>query len=133
MSGSAATAFFTPFDQTTPGLIQVKKNLDAFQPGASTKLDSGMLVAYASTDMFIQSLKKVAAKGKSHITPENVQKIAANQTWELKGVTGPTEYPASTVVPTPTCEGLVVSNGTDWKQVVPYQCSTKQYPLKSKG
>jgi len=133
MSGSAATAFFTPFDQQTPGLDQVKKNLNAYQAGASDKLDSGMLVAYASTDMFIQSLKNVAAKGKSNITPENVQKVAAHQTWELKGVTGPTKYPESTVVPTPTCEGLVVSDGTNWKQVVPYQCSTKQYPLKATG
>jgi ABC-type branched-subunit amino acid transport system substrate-binding protein len=133
MKGSAASAFFQPFDQNTPGLIQMKKNLDAFDPGSSAKLDSGVVATYASADMFIQALKKVAAKGKNNITPENVQKVAAHQTWELQGVTGPTIYPDSTVVATPTCTGLVVSDGNAWNQVVPYACSTKQYPTKASG
>ena len=48
-----------------------------------------MMAGYLSTDMFIQALKTVAKKGKSNITPENVQKAAMNQTWQLKGLGDP--------------------------------------------
>ena len=80
--------------------------------------------------MFIKALKKVAKGGKDKITPENVQKAAMNQTWQLKGVAGPTVYPQSTVSSYQSCSAEVLSDGTAWKQVLPYTCSKKQYKVK---
>jgi ABC-type branched-subunit amino acid transport system substrate-binding protein len=130
LSGTVANTPFVPLDQTTPGLTQLKKDLDAFQPGASAKIDTGTMAGYLSTDMFIQALKTAAKKGKSGITPENVQKAAANQTWEIKGLSGPTTYPQATVSAYQACSAEVISDGTAWKQVVPYSCSKKTYPNK---
>ena len=112
MDGSAADTPFVPFTANTPGQQKLKDSLDAFQPGASAKLDTAMMAGYLSTDMFIQALKTVAKKGKSNITPENVQKAAMNQTWEIKGVAGPTTYPKATVSSYPKCVGTVLSDGT---------------------
>jgi hypothetical protein len=81
--------------------------------------------------MFIQALKNVVqAKGKSYISPENVQQAAAHMTWEIKGQIGPVNYPASTVIPTPACTAVVVdTDGTQWKTVVPYSCSNKTFAV----
>jgi ABC-type branched-subunit amino acid transport system substrate-binding protein len=131
LDGSTANTPFVPLDTpNSPGLETMKKQLDAYSPGASQKIDSGTIAGYTSTDMFIQALKTVAKKGKSNITPANVQKTAANQTWEIKGLAGPTTYPQSTVSPFPTCTGLTLSDGTTWKTVEPYACSKQQYKVK---
>jgi len=131
MDGSAANVPVVPLDTTgAAGLEQMKKDLDAYSPGAAAKTDTATIAGYASTDMFIQALKPVAKKGKSNVTPENVQKAAASQTWEIKGLVGPTTYPQSTVSPYPTCTAVTVSDGTTWKTVEPYACSKKQYPVK---
>jgi ABC-type branched-subunit amino acid transport system substrate-binding protein len=130
LGGSTANTDFVPFNESTPGLNQFKKDVDAISPGASAKADSGMVTAYMSTDMFIQALKTVAKKGKSNITPENVQKASMNQTWSIKGLAGPTTYPKSTVASYPRCTALVASNGTEWSTAAPFTCSTKQYPYK---
>ena len=108
----------------------MKEDLDDFSPGASSKVDAATIAGYASTDMFIQALKTVAKKGKSNITPENVQKAAANQTWQIDGLAGPTIYPQSTVSPFPVCTALVLSDGTVWNTIEPFQCSKKQYKVK---
>ncbi len=131
MNGSAADTPFVPFTANTPGQQQLKDTLDAFQPGASKKLDTAMMAGYLSTDMFIQALKTVAKKGKGNITPENVQKAAMNQQWEIKGVAGPTKYPNATVGSYPRCAAEVLSDGTTWQIVTPYGCSTKQFPVKA--
>jgi len=131
MDGSAANVPVTPLDATgSAGLDQMKQDLDAYQAGASTKVDTATIAGYSSTDMFIQALKSVAKKGKSAITPEAVQKVAASQTWQIKGLAGPTTYPASTVSPFPTCTALTLSDGTTWKTVEPFACSKKQYKVK---
>jgi hypothetical protein len=43
-----------------------------------------MVAGYLSTDIFISALKTTAKKGKSAMTPENVQKAAMHQTWQFK-------------------------------------------------
>ena len=108
----------------------MKQDLDAYKPGTSERIDTATIAGYASTDMFIQALKTVAKKGKSNITPANVQKAAARQTWQIKGLAGPTTYPQSTVSPYPTCTALAMSDGTTWSTVEPFACSKKQYPVK---
>jgi ABC-type branched-subunit amino acid transport system substrate-binding protein len=126
MAGSAAIGSFVNPLEDTPGMRLIKKDLDGYEPGSSAKLDSGMIAAYSAADMFIQALKTVAKKGKSSITPENVQKAAATQTWEIKGLAGPTTYPQSTVFGYPACFSVFLSDGTQWNTVAPYTCSTKK-------
>ena len=132
LGGSTANVPVVPTDATTnnAGLLQMEKDLDAYSPGASAKVDTATIAGYASTDMFIQALKTVAKKGKNNITPENVQKAAANQTWQIPGLAGPTTFPQSTVSPYPTCTALAATDGTAWKTVEPFACSKKQYPVK---
>jgi ABC-type branched-subunit amino acid transport system substrate-binding protein len=133
LAGSLANVPSVPSDTTgaaAAGLEQMKKDLDAYEPGTSEKIDTATIAGYASTDMFIQALKTVAKKGKSNITPANVQKAAAKQTWQIKGLAGPTTYPQSTVSPYPTCTALAMSDGTTWSTVEPFGCSKKQYPVK---
>ena len=109
-------------------LDQMTKDVQAIKP--SQKMDGIVLSTYASTDMFIQALKKAAAKGNSGITPENVQKIAAKQTWQMKDFTGPTVYPVASNRQSPYCTSLYLSDGTSWNTVEPYSCSPKTFPFK---
>ena len=106
----------------------MKADVQAVKPGR--RIDTGVATAYFTTDMFIQALKTAAKKGKSNITPEAVQKAAAIQTWQIKGLAGPTKYPNSTVKSYPWCTSLVLDDGTAWKTVTPYVCSTKLWPVK---
>jgi ABC-type branched-subunit amino acid transport system substrate-binding protein len=127
MEGSAVqTSFGNPID-ASPGMDRMKADLDAFQPGSGDTVDSGTIAGYASTDMFIQALKTVAKKGTAAITPANLQAAAARQTWELDGVAGPTKYPDSTVTSVQTCGALFLSDGTEWKTEVPFNCSARRY------
>ena len=131
LDGSLANVPSVPSDTTgAAGLDQMKQDLDAYKPGTSERIDTATIAGYVSTDMFIQALKTVAKKGKSNITPANVQKAAAKQTWQIKGLAGPTTYPQSTVSPYPTCTALALSDGTTWQTVEPFACSKKQYPVK---
>jgi branched-chain amino acid transport system substrate-binding protein len=129
LKGSAVFTAFAPFGDPTPENDQLKADLKAIK--GDQEPDIGVAVGYFSTDMFIQALKNlVDAKGKAFISPENIQQAAAHMTWEIKGQVGPTKYPESTVLPTPLCSAVVFNeNGTDWKTVEPYSCSTKTFPV----
>ena len=127
--GSLVTASNASYNSTgIPSLDQMRADIEKFKPGQ--KLDGIILSGYASTDMFIQALKKAAKGGKSGITPANVQKAAAKQTWQMKGFTGPVVYPVATNRQSPYCTSLYVSDGTTWNPVAPYTCSAKRYPFK---
>jgi hypothetical protein len=108
------------------GLNQMKKDIDAYQPGASAKLDLGDVFGYTSADLFITALKKAAAKGKSGITPENVQKAASTLHWELPQFMK-VEYPKATVMQYPSCFSNSKSDGTAWVPVNDWSCSNKTY------
>jgi ABC-type branched-subunit amino acid transport system substrate-binding protein len=117
------------FTDDTPGMRQMKADVAAVAP--NQKIDTGVSVGYLSTDMFIQALKTAAKKGKSNITPANVQKAAAHQTWKVKGVAGPVIYPGSTVAPRPVCTTLVANpDGTSWQTVTPYECTMKTLKIE---
>jgi ABC-type branched-subunit amino acid transport system substrate-binding protein len=133
MAGSVIMNQTNNMSLNTPGITQMKKDLDAFQPGLSSKVDLPTEYGYTSTDMFITALKKVAAKGKSNITPENVQKVASTMTWKIDGLQGPTQYPQSTVMGFPSCGQVSSSDGVTWTNEVKYACSSKQYPPTLKG
>ena len=107
---------------------KLRAAVEKTKPG--TKIDGGVMYGYLSTDLFIQALKLAAKNGKSGITRQNLQKVASTMTYELKGIAGPTRYPASTVAPTPMCRTVVKSNGTTWDTVEPYTCNMKSYTVK---
>src|SRR5438477_6860699 len=96
-------------------------DVDAIKSGA--QLTSGTVAAYLSADMFITALKKTGANP----TPEKLQAVASKMTYQVKGLIGPTKYPDSHVVPTPSCSGFVTSDGTNFTVVVPFSCSSKTY------
>ena len=128
MKGSVAATGWANFNDATPARDRLKADVAAVNPDQA--LDIGIAAGYFSTDMFISALKKVAKKGTSHITPANVRKAASTQTWRIKGLVGPTKYPAATVKSTPACNTLLYDDGTAWKTVTPFSCSTKTFKVK---
>jgi ABC-type branched-subunit amino acid transport system substrate-binding protein len=124
--GATSLASFQPTQQPSPANQQMQKDVDAIKSGA--QLTSGTVAGYLSADFFIQALKKAG----SSPTPEKVQAAASKMTFQIKGLIGPTKYPASTVIPTPSCGALMSSDGTQFAVVSPFACSTKTYPVQSK-
>jgi ABC-type branched-subunit amino acid transport system substrate-binding protein len=128
LAGSVTYAFYNT--QPSPGLTQLIADLNAIKPG--TELSSfGNVPAYFGADMFIQALKKVGR----NFTPEAVQAALANMTWEIPGLVGPIEYPASTVISTPACiETLIAKeDGSGFESIVPFACSRKQFKVTAGG
>ena len=125
MKGTYAQVTFVPFDTPSDGLTDMTTYLA--KVNAEYKADTGAFSAWASTDMFIQALKAAQADG--GISPENVHDKAMNQTWEIKGFAGPTTYPDSLAHSSPACSALTFDDGTVWKTVEPYTCSSKLYPV----
>jgi ABC-type branched-subunit amino acid transport system substrate-binding protein len=134
MAGSYANIFFVAPDQNTPAQQEMAKYINEVKPGTGDNISSAQVAGWASTDQFITALKTVAKKGKSAITPEAVQKVAATQTWEIKGLTGAVQYPKSTVTMFPYCTGIVqaATDGSTWNQAFPYTCQSKQFPAPKK-
>jgi ABC-type branched-subunit amino acid transport system substrate-binding protein len=130
LSGTIATNGFNT--QPNPGLTQMKADFTAVSAPATTPIFSEE--TYFAADMFIQGVKTVVQQhGRKGITPEAVQKALSTQTWQIKGLVGPTKYPASTVASTPVCGELIKSSGTPpWTVIAPYACSTKQYKVDPK-
>jgi ABC-type branched-subunit amino acid transport system substrate-binding protein len=132
LDGSYINITTNNYSDPSKGMKQLKADLDAYAPGSSAKMDSGDVYGYTSTDMFIQALKIVAKKGKSNITPENIQKAASTLTWKIDGVMGPTQYPKATVMGFPACSSNSFSDGTTWQLVEKFSCSTKTYSPNTK-
>jgi ABC-type branched-subunit amino acid transport system substrate-binding protein len=128
-NGSYVNHPYPNFSQSNPGVNQLRKDVEAVSPGA--KLDLGHVFGYTSTDVFITALKKVAAKGKSNITPENVQKAASTLHWELPGFMK-VEYPKATVMEFPACFANSKSNGSVWEPINTWKCSTRTFSPKLK-
>ena len=126
--GSVIGISFGNFSDSNPSTDQMKADVEAFKP--NTSIDLGVAAGYFSASQFIEALKLAAKGGKSGITPENVQKAASTMTFTLKGLVGPTKYPASTVLPTPACSTLVLDDGTAFKTIGNYSCSVKSFPVK---
>ena len=47
LSGAVSSTLYTPLDQNTPGMNQMKADFDAFQSGAAAKADTGMVAGYS--------------------------------------------------------------------------------------
>jgi ABC-type branched-subunit amino acid transport system substrate-binding protein len=122
LEGTVATVFYNT--EPNDGLTQMQEDLEAFDPEAQVSATNAY--AYFAADMFIQAVKEAAPD----ITPESVQEALASQTWQIEGFVGPVEYPDSTVVSTPSCNGLLQDDGESWTVVVPYDCSDTQHPVE---
>ena len=127
MQGSVASIQFVALNIPGDAINQINADVKAVAPKQA--VDTGVLTGYWTTDEFIQALETVAKSGKDLISPENVQKAAAVQTWQMQGLVGPVEYPAATLKSTPACTSIVLDTGTEWKTVVPYKCSSKGWPV----
>ena len=128
MKGSVVGIGWASLSDPTPALNQMKADITAFKPDQS--LEIGSAAGYFSASMFIDALKIAAKKGIASITPESVQAATSTMTFEIKGLVGPTHYPASTVLPTPACSTFLLDDGTTWKTVEPFTCSTKSFAVK---
>jgi branched-chain amino acid transport system substrate-binding protein len=122
LAGSVASAFYNT--EPNDGLTQMQEDLEAFEAG--TEVTSTNVYAYFAADMFIEAVKAAAPD----ITPESVQHELANQTWEIEDFVGPVTYPDSTVAPTPSCNALMMDNGTEWTVLEPYSCSETQHEVE---
>jgi branched-chain amino acid transport system substrate-binding protein len=122
LAGTVASVFYNT--EPNEGLTQMQEDLEAFEPG--TEVSSTNVFAYFAADMFIQAVKEAAPD----ISPESVQQALANQTWEIEGFVGPVQYPDSTVAPTPSCNALMLNDGTEWTVARPYDCSDRQFEVE---
>jgi ABC-type branched-subunit amino acid transport system substrate-binding protein len=114
------------YNTSGPAFEQMRSDFEAVDPDSS--ISSGSAAAYFGADMFIQAVKQVLKQGgKQKLTPEAVQKVLSRITWEIPDLAGPVEYPKASVVSYPTCSTLLESDGTQWSQVRPYECSEEQH------
>lgn len=127
MQGSVAAIQFVALNQPGASINRIRSDVKAVAPKQA--LDTGVLTGYWGTDMFIQALESVVKAGKQYISPANVQKAASTMTWQMSGLVGPVEYPASTQKATPSCSSIVLDTGKEWKTVVPYKCSRRTFPV----
>jgi ABC-type branched-subunit amino acid transport system substrate-binding protein len=123
LQGTVASVTWNP--SPSAGLTQMQKDFEAITPG--TPVTGTNAAAYFAADKFIEAVKKLP---KSKITPENVQKILAKQTWQIEGLVGPNKYPASTAAANPYCQAIFEdTDGATWTQAVPYTCSAKTFKV----
>jgi ABC-type branched-subunit amino acid transport system substrate-binding protein len=106
------------------GLTQMAKAMDAVAPGTEL-VGYSNVPGYFSAAMFVAALKKVG----NDDTPQAVQKALARLTWQIKGLVGPISYPASTVIPTPSCGELIGDNadGSGFTILGAFSCTSKTY------
>ena len=126
MSGSLVNSPFHNLADPNPATDQIRADIEAVNPDQT--LETGSAQGYMSTDMFISALKIAVKQGLSGITPENIEKVASNMTWEIKDFAGPTTFPKNFVT-SAACGSILRSDGTTWKTVVPYACSGTVYPV----
>jgi ABC-type branched-subunit amino acid transport system substrate-binding protein len=122
MAGTVTTTIYNT--APTPALTQMQDAMNSVAP--NTQLAGSTNVpGYLSASMFVQALKKVG----NNDTPQAVQKVLATQTWQIKGLAGPTAYPSSMVISSPWCSELVSDNadGSGYTIVSPYSCTSKTY------
>jgi ABC-type branched-subunit amino acid transport system substrate-binding protein len=121
LAGTVTADFYN--SAPNPGLTQMQNAMNAISPNTQL-VGYSNVPGYFAASMFVQALEKAGAKD----TPQAIQKALATQTWQIKGLVGPTQYPASTVIPTPTClELLGDSTGTGFTVLDPYTCSYKSF------
>ncbi len=112
--------------QPNAGYSQMLADFSAYKAGLQPVAYS-TVPGYLGADMFVQGLKKLG----KNITPSALQKALSTQTWQIPNFVGPTKYPASTVLSTPACLGLLMDNadGSGFTPLSPYACSYRTFKL----
>ncbi len=110
---------FAPWESTgVPAIDQMKADVLALK--SDQLLSQPVAAGYFSADLFISILEKTP----KDLTREAFMKVAnGNFTWELKGVTGPVQFPDFHQNPSP-CGAVAQSDGTAFHVVTPYTCGT---------
>jgi ABC-type branched-subunit amino acid transport system substrate-binding protein len=127
MAGSFTASFYNTAPNT--GLSQMQADFQAFKPG-TTLTGYSNVPAYFAADMFIQAVKKVG----SNVTPQAVQKALSTISWQIPGLVGPINYPASSAVPTPACTEVLgaAPDGSGYQILEPYSCTNHPLPINPK-
>ena len=113
---TAFTQFAIPESASTnPEMAKIVDQIKKYAPAAA--VTQGFLAGYFSADFFVKAVK---AAGKN-LTPDTLAKATGKMTYQIKGVIGPTKFPAGVTQGTP-CGALARSNGTAWEVVAPYAC-----------
>lgn len=110
------TQFDLPEDTASPAMQHIVASIKK-AIGASGTISQGVLAGYFTADHFVKILKKVG----KNLTPEKFAKVAGKFTYQIKGIIGPTKFPAAFNQGAP-CGTLAQSDGTAYKIVVPYKC-----------
>ena len=130
LQGTVTQALYNT-NPTSPAYVKMQQAINAFAPG--TALTSYANVpAYFAAAMFVQAVHEVQTSNQS-ITPANVQKALSKITFEIPGLVGPTQYPASTAISTPSCGELISFTGGSAKIIDPYACNTKSFKVTTKS
>ena len=121
---------FAGYEATSKGIQQFKDDVEAVKPGASYSLT--LAAGYFGADMFIQAVK-ASLKTSKTLTSASVQKAASKMTYQIKDTIGPVTYPASYKYSVKACVTLEYdADGTAFKIVQPFTCTTKTYPVLPK-
>jgi ABC-type branched-subunit amino acid transport system substrate-binding protein len=103
---------------TSPAMAKIVAQIRQSNGGAP--VDQAALVGYFSADFFVDALRRAGRNP----TPASLAQAAAHLRYSIRGVIGPTTYPAAQRYGTP-CGSLVVSTGTAYQVAVPYSCFAK--------
>jgi ABC-type branched-subunit amino acid transport system substrate-binding protein len=128
--GSYVFVQFAGFEATSPGIEQMKDDIQAFKP--DTRYSISVAAGYFAADMFIKAVKS-ALKSSKNLTPVAVQKAATKMTYQIKDTVGPTTYPASARYATKQCATLLYdADGTAFSIAQPFTCISDLVPLLPK-
>lgn len=117
-AGTTALTSFAAFESAPENrtMQQLIEDVQVTQPDAA--LTPQLAAGYFSADLFVKVVRKTGKR----LTPERFLEAANDDfEWRLKRTAGPTTFPDAHTVPTP-CGSLVLSDGTRFAPVVPYQC-----------
>jgi len=112
------TQFAVPESASTnPAMAAIVAQIHQVNGGAP--IDQAALAGYFSADFFVQALRRAGRTP----TPSSLAQAAAHLRYSIRGVVGPTTYPAAQRNATP-CGSLVQSTGRVYEVAVPYSCFT---------
>jgi branched-chain amino acid transport system substrate-binding protein len=122
LNGAGVLSEFPVTEDNTAAVKTEEQQLAA--DGKSTDLVTGTSAGYWSGDVLVALLKSTAARvGVNNITGPTIQATVAAG-WTYTGGEGKMTYPTAWTYPT-GCYTLVQGEGTGYKLLEPYTCTTK--------
>jgi ABC-type branched-subunit amino acid transport system substrate-binding protein len=101
-----------PTDPTLAGIVATIR-----RSAGPVPITQPMLAGYLAADFFVQALRRAGR----HVTAASLAATAARLTYTIRGVVGPTRYPAAQRLATP-CGALLESTGAAYRLARPYAC-----------